>query len=147
MVWWSGFKLLCHCLINSQKVFASASPQFLESACTSNMKYLLSSVYCATFLAVSGAEHDHYHHADQMPWTMSNILLNLCTVPVPAKASGIPLRLIPWGLFHLTVTADAIFSGITTFAKLPWVQCLTKEKGELFDIAFIGEPFVSLLTF
>ncbi len=64
---WSGFKLLCHCLINSQKVFASASPQFLESACTSNMKYLLSSVYFATFLAVSGAEHDHYHHADQMP--------------------------------------------------------------------------------
>lgn len=42
-----------------------------------------------------------------------------------------------------TVTADAIFSGITTFARLPWVQCLTKEKDQLFDIAFIGAPFVS----
>jgi arginase family enzyme len=39
------------------------------------------------------------------------------------------------------VTADAIFSGVTTFARLPWVQCLTKEKDTLFDIAFIGAPF------
>ncbi|TFY70728.1 hypothetical protein EVG20_g2270 [Dentipellis fragilis] len=42
------------------------------------------------------------------------------------------------------VTANSIFSGITTFAKLPWVQCLTKDKAETFDIAFIGAPFVSL---
>lgn len=41
------------------------------------------------------------------------------------------------------VTADAIFSGITTFAKLPWVQCLTMEQHIPFDIAFIGAPFVS----
>ena len=41
------------------------------------------------------------------------------------------------------VTADAIFSGITTFARLPWVQCLTKEKHVPFDIAFLGAPFVS----
>jgi hypothetical protein len=41
------------------------------------------------------------------------------------------------------VTADAVFSGITTFAKLPWVQCLTKEKHVPFDIAFLGAPFVS----
>ncbi|KAF9485570.1 Arginase/deacetylase [Pholiota conissans] len=39
------------------------------------------------------------------------------------------------------VTADAIFSGITTFARLPWVQCLTRERDTLFDIAFIGAPF------
>ncbi|KAF8159274.1 agmatinase [Crassisporium funariophilum] len=39
------------------------------------------------------------------------------------------------------VTADAIFSGITTFAKLPWVQCLTRERHIPFDIAFIGAPF------
>ena len=43
----------------------------------------------------------------------------------------------------LPVTADAIFSGITTFAKLPWVKCLTKEKDVPFDIAFLGAPFVS----
>ncbi|KAI0366658.1 agmatinase [Pilatotrama ljubarskyi] len=39
------------------------------------------------------------------------------------------------------VTADSIFSGITTFAKLPWVKCLGKEKDTTFDIAFIGAPF------
>jgi hypothetical protein len=43
----------------------------------------------------------------------------------------------------LPVTADSIFSGIATFAKLPWVQCLTKEKNVPFDIAFLGAPFVS----
>lgn len=39
------------------------------------------------------------------------------------------------------MTADSIFSGITTFARLPWVQCLGKHKDEAFDIAFIGAPF------
>lgn len=43
----------------------------------------------------------------------------------------------------LPVTADSIFSGISTFAKLPWVQCLTKDKNVPFDIAFLGAPFVS----
>lgn len=41
------------------------------------------------------------------------------------------------------VTADSIFSGITTFAKLPWVQCLGRDRDAAFDIAFIGAPFVS----
>ncbi|KAL5529629.1 hypothetical protein ACEPAG_5614 [Sanghuangporus baumii] len=40
-----------------------------------------------------------------------------------------------------TVTADSIFSGITTFAKLPWVQCFGSGKEVLFDIAFLGAPF------
>lgn len=40
------------------------------------------------------------------------------------------------------MTADSIFSGITTFAKLPWVQCLGKEKNVPFDVAFLGAPFV-----
>ncbi|KAF9816042.1 hypothetical protein IEO21_04217 [Rhodonia placenta] len=39
------------------------------------------------------------------------------------------------------VTADSIFSGIATFAKLPWVQCLGKDKTVPFDVAFIGAPF------
>ncbi|KAJ3526795.1 hypothetical protein NM688_g8216 [Phlebia brevispora] len=39
------------------------------------------------------------------------------------------------------VTANSVFSGITTFAKLPWVQCLGKDKDTLFDVAFIGAPF------
>ncbi|KXN84929.1 Putative agmatinase 1 [Leucoagaricus sp. SymC.cos] len=39
------------------------------------------------------------------------------------------------------VTADAVFAGITTFAGLPWVKCLTQNSEELFDIAIIGAPF------
>ncbi|EIN06498.1 agmatinase [Punctularia strigosozonata HHB-11173 SS5] len=39
------------------------------------------------------------------------------------------------------VTAYSIFSGITTFARLPWSQCLGKDKGDAFDIAFLGAPF------
>ncbi|KAG6910637.1 hypothetical protein DXG01_009146 [Tephrocybe rancida] len=41
------------------------------------------------------------------------------------------------------VTADAIFAGITTFAKLPWVQCLTRQRDVPLDIAFLGAPFLS----
>lgn len=45
-------------------------------------------------------------------------------------------------LTFFAVTADSVFSGITTFAKLPWVKCLGKESDVPFDIAFIGAPFV-----
>ena len=31
------------------------------------------------------------------------------------------------------------------FAKLPWVQCLGRDKTDLFDIAFIRAPFVHYL--
>ncbi|KAF7798086.1 hypothetical protein EIP86_009300 [Pleurotus ostreatoroseus] len=47
------------------------------------------------------------------------------------------IKLIP----PIKVTADSVFSGITTFAKLPWVQCLGKDKEVPFDVAFIGAPF------
>lgn len=39
------------------------------------------------------------------------------------------------------MTADSVFSGITTLARLPWVECLGKDKNEAFDIAFLGAPF------
>lgn len=38
------------------------------------------------------------------------------------------------------VTADSIFSGITTFARLPYARCLY-DKSVDFDIAFLGAPF------
>ena len=46
----------------------------------------------------------------------------------------------------IPVTADAVFSGISTFAKLPWVQCLARESDVPFDIAFLGAPFVPILS-
>ncbi|CAA7265226.1 unnamed protein product [Cyclocybe aegerita] len=76
-------------------------------------------VSALVFVVVEG--HDGHHHDDQMP-------LNYVKFPQPIYRVG-------------EVTADAIFSGITTFAKLPWVQCLTRESHIPFDIAFIGAPF------
>ncbi|KAJ7355685.1 agmatinase [Mycena albidolilacea] len=76
-------------------------------------------------LALSALAHDsHHEHEDQMP-------LDYVRFPYEPIYRGI----------NGEVTADAIFSGITTFAKLPWVQCLTRESHIPFDIAFIGAPF------
>ncbi|KAL6233363.1 hypothetical protein BDW75DRAFT_252075 [Aspergillus navahoensis] len=36
--------------------------------------------------------------------------------------------------------ADSVFSGISTFGRLPYFPCLASEE-ERFDIAFIGAPF------
>lgn len=53
-------------------------------------------------------------------------------------------RLAPLFFFFFSVTADSIFSGITTFARLPWQDCLspTSTLGKTpADIVFIGAPF------
>lgn len=68
--------------------------------------------------------HDHHDHSNQAP-------LDYVRFPFQPTYRG----------SNGEVTADAIFSGITTFAKLPWVQCLTRESHIPFDIAFIGAPF------
>ncbi|KAI0079476.1 agmatinase [Panus rudis PR-1116 ss-1] len=80
----------------------------------------------ATFsvvLAVVSA-HTEHDHGLQMP---------LDYVKYPYQAAYFP--------GDNEVTADSVFSGITTFAKLPWVHCLGKDKDASFDIAFIGAPF------
>ncbi|KAL4062496.1 arginase family-domain-containing protein [Scleroderma citrinum] len=74
-------------------------------------------------LSLAGLAHEH-DHAEQMP---------LNYVKYPYQAACYP--------GDNEVTADSVFSGITTFAKLPWVQCLGKDRNEAFDIAFIGAPF------
>ncbi|TDL19593.1 agmatinase [Rickenella mellea] len=84
------------------------------------MKSLLASILAS--IALSAVAHEG-HHSDQMP-------LGYVKFPYQATYPG-----------DNEVTADSIFSGITTFAKLPWVQCLGRDKEETFDIAFIGAPF------
>ncbi|KAF8494486.1 hypothetical protein JB92DRAFT_3099987 [Gautieria morchelliformis] len=45
---------------------------------------------------------------------------------------------------EMKVTANSVFSGITTFAHLPWQKCLspTASSGKsLFDIAILGAPY------
>ena len=36
--------------------------------------------------------------------------------------------------------ADSVFSGISTFGRLPYFPCLASEE-EKYDIAFLGAPF------
>ncbi|TFK34013.1 agmatinase [Crucibulum laeve] len=81
---------------------------------------LLSSIIFISFTLA----HDHHGHDDQVPLDYVRFPFQ----PIYRGSNG-------------EVTADAIFSGITTFAKLPWVQCLTRESHIPFDIAFIGAPF------
>ncbi|KAG6902008.1 hypothetical protein C0995_005655 [Termitomyces sp. Mi166 len=84
--------------------------------------------------------HDHYGH-DQVP---------LDYVRFPSEPyrnfngegkdlTVLKLRTLLTDLCQ--VTADAVFAGITTFAKLPWVQCLSRQRDVPFDIAFLGAPF------
>lgn len=78
-------------------------------------------------LASVSLQHDH-HDEEQLP-------LGFNRFPYQAAYSD--------DFFSDEVTAYSTFSGITTFAKLPWVECLTKGKDTTFDIAFLGAPFVS----
>jgi len=42
----------------------------------------------------------------------------------------------------IDVTTDSEFFGLTTFANLPYVNCLKPdESGERYDIAILGAPF------
>jgi hypothetical protein len=36
------------------------------------------------------------------------------------------------------IQADSVFSGISTFGRLPYVQCLS-QRDVKFDLAFIGQ--------
>lgn len=41
--------------------------------------------------------------------------------------------------------ADSVFSGISTFGRLPYAQCLSPQSDAKYDIAFIGmSPIVQL---
>ena len=101
---------------------------------------MISLLFASCFIVSAIADNCRQHHDMQMP-------LGYVKYPYqaqyPGDGEGIAHFTSIFLLMCVLVTADAVFSGITTFAKLPWVQCLTKEKDELFDIAFIGAPFVS----
>jgi agmatinase len=91
-----------------------------------DMQLTFAALFSLVVLAASVSAHDDHDHEDQIPLDFVRFPFE----PVYRTSKG-------------EVTADAIFSGITTFAKLPWVQCLTRESHIPFDIAFIGAPFVS----
>ncbi|KAF5344781.1 hypothetical protein D9757_013423, partial [Collybiopsis confluens] len=76
-------------------------------------------------LFASSVAHEHHHHDDQ----------------IPLGYVKFPYEPLTYRTSTGEVTADAIFSGITTFAKLPWVQCLSRQQDVPVDIAFLGAPF------
>lgn len=43
----------------------------------------------------------------------------------------------------IDITSGSQFSGLTTFARLPYVNCFVDEESESqrYDIAFLGAPF------
>lgn len=111
------------------------------------MKYV-ASLAVFVFIGVSvAANHDHHGHAqDQMPLDYVKFPYEQPLYRTSTGEGSCSLRssnaFIPDNL-PILVTADAIFSGITTFAKLPWLQCLTHQQDVPVDIAFLGAPFVS----
>lgn len=87
--------------------------------------------------------HEHDEHDPQMPLDYVRFPYQ-AVYPGDNEGHASCLCTAIWKLIIplSTVTADSVFSGITTFAKLPWVQCLGKDKDVPFDVAFIGAPFV-----
>ena len=94
----------------------------------------------ASVVAVVHA-HDDHDHDMQMPLDYVKFPYQAKYYPGDNDGSSDPTHRT-YLCSYFPVTADSIFSGITTFAKLPWVQCLGKDRADLFDIAFIGAPFV-----
>ena len=91
--------------------------------------------------------HDGHDHDTQMP--LDYVKFPYQAAYYPGDNDGKYIVFISPRLTYATafvVTADSIFSGITTFARLPWVQCLGKDKTEPFDVAFVGAPFVRTIT-
>ena len=87
------------------------------------------------------------HHPDQIPLDYVKYPYQATYYPHDDGTSpSLSFQLILSSPSPNIVTAYSVFSGITTFAKLPWVECLGKGKDEAFDIAIIGAPFVSTLA-
>ena len=89
--------------------------------------------------------HGHPVYGDQLP--LDYVKFPFQSIYRSGNGEGeLPSPLWKYRPYYSSVTGDSIFSGITTFAKLPWVQCLTRDRETPFDIAFIGAPFVSPLS-
>jgi hypothetical protein len=124
--------------LRSQAYLSPTSPtcRAFSPSLRSSAPYFLFSDMITTTMATS-----------RCPWIMSNI---------PTKRSGsLMMTVSTWtrlvhfvsDVISFSVTAASVFSGISTFAKLPWVDCLgSKGINETFDIAFIGAPFVGSST-
>jgi agmatinase len=86
----------------------------------------------------------------------SALLLSICTAIVPAREIIFPptAGILPQGQSNLSPTSqDALndflkYSGLSTFAHIPYVYCLSAEEAEVekYDIAILGAPFDTATT-
>ena len=95
-----------------------------------------------------------------MPPSFSlNALLTISTLPLlatpreitfpPSLANQLPLNDL-WAQTPGVPGHGNPFAGLTTFANLPFVQCLAdvpNEKVQRFDVAFLGAPFDTVCCF
>jgi hypothetical protein len=76
-------------------------------------------------------------------WSASGFLLLLSPLTLSAYANTFGHGQIP--LYDSAIdVSGAKFSGLSTYANLPYVHCLSAEKdGEIedYDIAILGAPF------
>ena len=74
-------------------------------------------------------------------WSIAREVVFPSVIPDHSQYSS---QAIAHGLSNTPADAPLEFSkyaGLTTFANLPWVHCLSDEKVEPYDIAFLGAPF------
>ena len=95
--------------------------------------FILALFVTATLWSIPG-----WCHQAQKPliWPVPSAWQNPAANDSPIVS--IILRADPWGQLMTFVKADSVFSGISTFARLPYHPCLTDHSFS-FDIAFVGE--------
>jgi agmatinase len=98
---------------------------------------MLTSIYKSLILTgllsvvTAHAGHDHHHEVGQIPLSSGpNEMPVIFNRPVLEKDPYIPA-----------------FSGISTFAHLPYLQCWEESTNEDYDIAVIGAPYDIGVTF
>ena len=77
-------------------------------------------------------------------WSISPCLARDIVFPPisPLEHGGRDSYQSPIGAQDDVLQSGMKYAGLTTFANLPWVHCLSQDPDlELFDIAFLGAPF------
>ncbi|KAF7507110.1 hypothetical protein GJ744_010923 [Endocarpon pusillum] len=82
-----------------------------------------------------------------------NLLFGFCTISVAREITFPPVAAIPSNGQSILSTADDLlvealkFSGLSTFANVPFVHCLSNDQDvEKYDIAILGAPFDTATT-
>lgn len=99
-----------------------------------------------TSLALLGAAAvaAHSSHGPQSPISGPHQSLWYSTIPGDGGTQVRHGKKRGWGYLIIInlQQADSVFSGISTFGRLPYAQCLSPQSDAKYDIAFIGMPSI-----